>query len=107
VSQLKRAPQPLTEAEIASMRADIARQALAEGDTRTALEAMRDEGRRQRLDAEVIEQRTLSVVADLSAVPREERRAELARRAARLGLTTVLPKTAALPSGEGDSDEKA
>lgn len=75
------------------MRADIARVAAAEGDTRTALEAMRDEARRQRLEAELVEQHTVSIVAELASVPREERRRELAERAARLGLTLpVAPK---------------
>lgn len=110
--QLKSAAKPLTEAEIAAMRAEIARQALSDGDARTALEAMRDEGRRQRLEAELVESRQLSVLADLSSVPRQERRRELAERAARLGLALppmpdTVPSTGsggggrALPGGAG------
>ena len=94
----------LTEDEIARLRARIARESATAGDYKTALEAMRDEGRRQRIEADQIQQTTVSLVADLARLPSAERRRELAERAARLGLTPLhgqLPESPGLPGPEG------
>lgn len=84
---------PLTEEEIAAMRAKIARAAADDGDYRTALDAMRDEAKRQRLEADLQRSETVTLVAELASVPRERRRAELRERAARLGITVPEPST--------------
>lgn len=77
---------PLTEAEIAAARAAVARRALQDEDWKTALEAMRDEAKRQRLEAEVHEVHAVHLVHELTSTSRADRLRELRDRATRLGL---------------------